>query len=209
MTHPKSWTTITGQEASREVPVTRESRQVSDFPQGPEIVTCFHDLEVGQIIEATVKRVEDYGAFVDIDGIDDIVALLLVVDISWARVPHPSVLLSPGQRIKAKIRGISLNRSHASLSMKVLQPDPWLDIDTKYPLHSVAIGCVTSITDYGIFVELEYGIEGLIHYPETGLADRDEELGETISVAQKVKVQIMMIDPAKRRISLRMEAASR
>lgn len=208
MTHPKSGTTTTEQEAPREAPVTPEHRQISLFPQGPEIVTCFHDLEIGQTIEATVNRVEDYGAFVDVDGVDDIVALLPIIEMSWARVPDPRQLLKPGQRIRAKIRGISLNRSHVSLSMKAFQPDPWLDIDTKYPLQSVVIGRVTSLADYGVFVELEYGIEGLIHLPEAAWADRNEELGKTISVAQQIKVRVLMIDPTKRRISLGMEAAS-
>ncbi|WP_448954394.1 S1 RNA-binding domain-containing protein [Labrys neptuniae] len=206
MTNLKPGTTTTGQETSHEASFPREHRQISLFPQGPEIVTCLHDLEVGQIIEVTVNRVEHYGAFVGIDGVNDIVALLPIVEMSWARIPDPRQFLTPGQRILVKIRGVSLNRSHVSLSMKALQPDPWLDIETKYPLQSAVAGRVASIADYGIFVELEPGIEGLIHRPEPGLIEQNAEFGKIVSLAQEVNVRILMVDPVKRRISLGVEA---
>lgn len=198
----------TGQEVSSEAPVACESRQISHFPLGPEIVTCFHDLEIGQTIEVTVNKIEHYGAFVDIDGVDCAIALIPIIEMSWARIHHPSMLLRVGQRILTRIYGISLNRSHVSLSMKALQPDPWLDIGTRYTLQSVTIGRVASIANYGVFVELEYGIEGLIHFSETVHTDPRADFGGIISIGQKIKVRILMIDPTTRRILLGIDAVN-
>lgn len=163
-------------------------------PQGPQIPIRFHSLEVGQIVEATVRRVEDYGAFVDVDNTEDVIALLSIIEISWARVSHPTSILSPGQRIAAMVLAISLDRSRISLSLKALEPDPWQGIDIKYPLHSIASGRVSNIADYGVFVELEPGIEGMAINSATAQAKP--------GIGAKVQVQILAVDSIKRRIHL-------
>jgi small subunit ribosomal protein S1 len=156
-------------------------------------------LEEGQEIEGTVKNITDYGAFVDLGGID---GLLHVTDIAWRRVNHPSEVLTIGETVKVKIIKINHETHRISLGMKQLQDDPWQGIEAKYPLNARFHGRVTNITDYGAFVELEPGIEGLIHVSEMSWTKKNVHPGKIVSTSQEVDVQVLEVDPVKRRISL-------
>jgi small subunit ribosomal protein S1 len=156
-------------------------------------------LEEGQEIDGTVKNITDYGAFVDLGGID---GLLHVTDIAWRRVNHPSEVLTIGETVKVKIIKINHETHRISLGMKQLQEDPWQGIEGKYPLEARFNGRVTNITDYGAFVELEPGIEGLIHVSEMSWTKKNVHPGKIVATSQEVDVQVLEVDPVKRRISL-------
>ncbi|MFG1479457.1 30S ribosomal protein S1 [Xanthobacter sp. V4C-4] len=157
------------------------------------------NLEEGQAIEGVVKNITDYGAFVDLGGID---GLLHVTDIAWRRVNHPTEVLSIGQTVKVKIIKINHETHRISLGMKQLLGDPWEGIEAKYPVEARFKGRVTNITDYGAFVELEPGIEGLIHVSEMSWTKKNVHPGKIVSTSQEVEVQVLEVDSAKRRISL-------
>jgi small subunit ribosomal protein S1 len=157
------------------------------------------NLAEGQIIDGTVKNITDYGAFVDLGGID---GLLHVTDIAWRRVNHPTEVLSIGQTVKVKIIKINHETHRISLGMKQLLEDPWAAIETKYALGMRLKGRVTNITDYGAFVELEPGIEGLIHVSEMSWTKKNVHPGKIIATSQEVDVQVLEVDSSKRRISL-------
>ena len=164
--------------------------------QRSEIV---QQLEEGQIVDGVVKNITDYGAFVDLGGID---GLLHVTDIAWRRVNHPSEVLSIGETIKVQIIRINHESHRISLGMKQLQADPWDGIEAKYPVGAKFTGRVTNITDYGAFVELEPGIEGLIHVSEMSWTKKNVHPGKIVSTSQEVEVMVLEVDPDKRRISL-------
>jgi small subunit ribosomal protein S1 len=164
------------------------------------------NLEEGQVIDGVVKNITDYGAFVDLGGID---GLLHVTDIAWRRVNHPSEVLTIGQQVKVKIIKINHETHRISLGMKQLQPDPWLGIEAKYPVSVRLTGRVTNITDYGAFVELEPGIEGLIHVSEMSWTKKNVHPGKIVSSSQEVEVQVLEVDPVKRRISLGLKQTMR
>jgi small subunit ribosomal protein S1 len=157
------------------------------------------NLEEGQIIDGVVKNITDYGAFVDLGGID---GLLHVTDIAWRRVNHPTEVLTVGQTVKVKIVKINQETHRISLGMKQLQGNPWEGIEAKYPVEGKFTGRVTNITDYGAFVELEPGIEGLIHVSEMSWTKKNVHPGKILSTSQEVEVQVLEVDPTKRRISL-------
>src|SRR5436305_3974085 len=157
------------------------------------------NLEEGQVIVGVVKNITDYGAFVDLGGID---GLLHVTDIAWRRVNHPTEVLNIGQQVKVKIIKINHETHRISLGMKQLQDDPWQNIEAKFPLGAKLKGRVTNITDYGAFVELEPGIEGLIHVSEMSWTKKNVHPGKIVSTSQEVEVQVLEVDPVKRRISL-------
>jgi small subunit ribosomal protein S1 len=157
------------------------------------------NLEEGQVIDGVVKNITDYGAFVDLGGID---GLLHVTDIAWRRVNHPSEVLTIGQTVKVKIIKINHETHRISLGMKQLLDDPWQGIDAKYPINARIHGRVTNITDYGAFVELEPGIEGLIHVSEMSWTKKNVHPGKIVATSQEVDVQVLEVDPVKRRISL-------
>ncbi|MBV1698797.1 MAG: 30S ribosomal protein S1, partial [Hyphomicrobiales bacterium] len=157
------------------------------------------NLEEGQVIDGAVKNITDYGALVDLGGID---GLLHVTDIAWRRVNHPSEVLSIGQQVKVKIIKINHETHRISLGMKQLQEDPWSNIEARYHLGQKLKGRVTNITDYGAFVELEPGIEGLIHVSEMSWTKKNVHPGKIISTSQEVEVQVLEVDASKRRISL-------
>ncbi|MEI2737039.1 MAG: 30S ribosomal protein S1 [Rhodoblastus sp.] len=157
------------------------------------------NLEEGQVIEGVVKNITDYGAFVDLGGID---GLLHVTDIAWRRVNHPTEVLNIGQSVKVKVIKINHETHRISLGMKQLQEDPWHGIEAKYPLQARLHGRVTNITDYGAFVELEPGIEGLVHVSEMSWTKKNVHPGKIVSTSQEVDVQVLEVDPVKRRISL-------
>ncbi len=156
-------------------------------------------LEEGQVIDGVVKNITDYGAFVDLGGID---GLLHVTDIAWRRINHPSEVLSIGQTVKVQIIRVNHETHRISLGMKQLEADPWQGIEAKYPVNVKFTGRVTNITDYGAFVELEPGIEGLIHVSEMSWTKKNVHPGKIVSTSQEVEVMILEVDPVKRRISL-------
>jgi small subunit ribosomal protein S1 len=143
---------------------------------------------------------------VDLGGID---GLLHVTDIAWRRVNHPSEVLNIGQQVKVKIVKINHETHRISLGMKQLQADPWQGIETKFPIHARLHGRVTNITDYGAFVELEPGIEGLIHVSEMSWTKKNVHPGKIVSTSQEVEVQVLEVDPVKRRISLGLKQTMR
>ena len=164
--------------------------------QRSEIV---QNLEEGQVVEGVVKNITDYGAFVDLGGID---GLLHVTDMAWRRVNHPTEILNIGQTVKVQIIRINQETHRISLGMKQLEADPWDGIGGRYPLGKKVTGTVTNITDYGAFVELEPGIEGLIHVSEMSWTKKNVHPGKILSTTQEVDVVILEVDPVKRRISL-------
>ena len=162
------------------------------------------NLEEGQVIDGVVKNITDYGAFVDLGGID---GLLHVTDIAWRRVNHPSEVLSIGQTVKVKIIKINHETHRISLGIKQLLADPWEGIAQRYPVGAKLKGRVTNITDYGAFVELEPGIEGLIHVSEMSWTKKNVHPGKIVSTSQEVEVVIIEVDSVKRRISLGLKQA--
>jgi small subunit ribosomal protein S1 len=156
-------------------------------------------LEEGQVIDGVVKNITDYGAFIDLGGID---GLLHVTDMAWRRVAHPSEIVNVGDTVKVQIIRINSETQRISLGMKQLEADPWQGIAAKYPVGSRLKGTVTNITDYGAFVELEPGVEGLIHVSEMSWTKKNIHPGKIISTSQEVEVQVLEVDPDKRRISL-------
>ncbi len=156
-------------------------------------------LAEGQQIDGVVKNITDYGAFIDLGGID---GLLHVTDMAWRRVNHPSEIVNVGDNVKVQIIRINQETQRISLGMKQLQADPWEGIEAKYPIEGRFKGTVTNIADYGAFVELEPGVEGLIHVSEMSWTKKNVHPGKIVSTSQEVEVQILEVDPNKRRISL-------
>ena len=156
-------------------------------------------LEEGMVCDGVVKNITDNGAFVDLGGID---GLLHVTDISWRRVNHPSEVLTIGETIKVQVIKVNKETQRISLGMKQLQTDPWDGVAAKYPVSVRFDGRVTNITDYGAFVELEPGVEGLIHISEMSWTKKNIHPGKIVSTSQEVSVQVLEVDPDKRRISL-------
>ncbi|MFT3988915.1 30S ribosomal protein S1 [Aestuariivirga sp.] len=157
------------------------------------------NLAEGQVVDGVVKNITDYGAFVDLGGID---GLLHVTDIAWKRVNHPSDVLHVGQNVKVQIIRINPETQRISLGMKQLDKDPWEIVAEKYQIGSRVKGRVTNITDYGAFVELEDGIEGLVHVSEMSWTKKNVHPGKILSTSEQIEVQVLEIDPSKRRISL-------
>jgi small subunit ribosomal protein S1 len=174
----------------------REVLEATRAEQRSEIVA---KLAEGQVIEGLVKNITDYGAFIDLGGID---GLLHVTDMAWRRVNHPSEIVNVGDNVKVQIVRINPETQRISLGMKQLQADPWANIDVKYPISGKFTGTVTNITDYGAFVELEPGVEGLVHVSEMSWTKKNVHPGKIVSTSQQVEVQILEVDPQKRRISL-------
>lgn len=156
-------------------------------------------LSEGQIIKGVVKNITDYGAFVDLGGID---GLLHLTDISWKRLSHPTEALELGQTIEAKIIKFDPASQRISLGIKQLEQDPWKEVAAKYIPGTIMEGTITNITDYGVFVELEAGIEGLIHISELSWSKKNVNPNKVVSMGEKIQVKILDIDPDKRRISL-------
>ena len=157
------------------------------------------NLVEGQTVEGVVKNITDYGAFVDLGGVD---GLLHVTDIAWRRVNHPSEVLTVGETVKVQVVKINAETQRISLGMKQLESDPWDDVATRFPLQSKVTGQVTNITDYGAFVELGSGIEGLVHVSEMSWVKKNVHPGKIVSTSQEVEVMILEVDAEKRRISL-------
>jgi len=156
-------------------------------------------LEEGVILEGTVKNITDYGAFVDLGGID---GLLHVTDMSWGRVAHPSEVLNVGDRVKVVVLKYDPERERVSLGMKQIMPDPWTTVAERFPVGMRAKGKVVSLTDYGAFVEIERGLEGLIHVSEMSWTKRVTHPSKVLETGQEVEVQILDVDTVNRRVSL-------
>ncbi len=156
-------------------------------------------LSEGDVRDGVVKNITDYGAFVDLGGVD---GLLHVTDMAWHRVNHPSEVVQIGQSVKVQVIRVNQDTQRISLGMKQLQSDPWEGVDQRYPLEGKFSGRVTNITDYGAFVELEPGIEGLVHVSEMSWTKKNVHPGKIVSTSQEVDVMILEVDAEKRRISL-------
>jgi len=163
------------------------------------LLESLHD---GQELHGIVKNLTDYGAFIDLGGID---GLLHITDISWKRVKHPSELLSVGQDVKVKVLSFDSERNRVSLGMKQLGNDPWVDLVERYPLTKRLQGKVTNITDYGCFVEIEEGVEGLVHMSEMDWTNKNVHPSKVVSMGDIVDVMVLEIDEERRRISLGMK----
>jgi small subunit ribosomal protein S1 len=161
-------------------------------------------LQEGEVREGVVKNITDYGAFVDLGGID---GLLHVTDMSWKRVSHPSQVLAVGDTVKVQIVKINPDTQRISLGMKQLQSDPWDGVEAKYPVGAKFKGRITNITDYGAFVELEAGVEGLVHVSEMSWTKKNVHPGKIVSTSQEVEVVVLDVDASKRRISLGLKQA--
>ncbi|SFE01918.1 SSU ribosomal protein S1P [Sulfitobacter brevis] len=164
------------------------------------------NLTEGQTVDGVVKNITEYGAFVDLGGVD---GLLHVTDMAWRRVNHPSEILAIGETIKVQVIKINKETHRISLGMKQLQEDPWDLVQAKYPLESSHTGRVTNITDYGAFVELEPGVEGLVHVSEMSWTKKNVHPGKIVSTSQEVEVMVLEIDGAKRRVSLGLKQTMR
>jgi small subunit ribosomal protein S1 len=156
-------------------------------------------LKEGQILAGVVKNITDYGAFVDLGGVD---GLLHVTDIAWRRINHPSEALNIGQNVNVQVIRFNPETQRISLGMKQLEADPWEGVELKYPANAKFTGRVTNITDYGAFVELEPGVEGLVHVSEMSWTKKNVHPGKIVSTSQEVEVMVLDVDPTKRRISL-------
>ncbi len=167
--------------------------------------TTLASISEGKEVSGTVKNITEYGVFVDLGGVD---GLLHITDISWGRVKHPSELFTVGDEIIVKILNLDLDRERVSLGMKQLTPDPWTTAAEKYPVGSKVAGRVVSLTDYGAFVELEEGIEGLIHVSEMSWTRKVRHPNKVVSVGEEVEAVVLDIKPDNRRISLGMKQAN-
>jgi len=159
-------------------------------------------LEVGQIVDGVIKNITDYGAFIDLGGID---GLLHVTDMSWGRVNHPSEIFQVGDQLKVKVLKFDPETERVSLGLKQIQPDPWVDAAHKYPIGKRIQGKVVSLTDYGAFLELEPGIEGLVHVSEMSWTKRVKHPSKVVSVGDAVDAVVLDIDEGNRKISLGMK----
>lgn len=156
-------------------------------------------LEVGQLRQGSVKNITDFGAFIDLGGLD---GLLHITDIAWGRVGHPSEVLSIGEEVEVKVLNYDEKRERISLGMKQLQDHPWKDVEEKYPVDSKVIGKVVSITDYGAFVELEQGVEGLVHISEMSWTQHIRHPSKLVSISDEVEVMVLRVDQEGQKISL-------
>jgi small subunit ribosomal protein S1 len=157
------------------------------------------NLTEGQVLKGVVKNITDYGAFVDLGGID---GLLHVTDMAWRRVNHPTEVVAIGNTVKVQVIRVNLDTQRISLGMKQLEADPWQGVDAKYPVKAKFKGRVTNITDYGAFVELEPGVEGLVHVSEMSWTKKNLHPGKIVSTSQEIEVMVLDVDPNRRRVSL-------
>ncbi len=156
-------------------------------------------LEEGKIVEGVVKNITDYGAFIDLGGID---GLMHITDLSWGRINHPSDVLTVGEKVKVKVLQFDRENNRVSLGLKQTMPDPWENVAERFPVGSRVKGKVTSIADYGAFVQLQDGVEGLVHVSEMSWTKRVRHPSKILSVGDEVEVMILEVDPAQKRISL-------
>jgi small subunit ribosomal protein S1 len=172
---------------------------VVEASQGEERAKMMSNLQEGSVVQGTIKNITDYGAFVDLGGID---GLLHITDLAWRRVRHPSEMLTVGQEVTAKILKFDQEKNRVSLGIKQLGDDPWVGIARRYPPNTRLFGKVTNLTDYGAFVEIESGIEGLVHVSEMDWTNKNVAPSKAVSLGTEVEVMVLDIDEDKRRISL-------
>jgi len=162
-------------------------------------VKLWEKLQVGQICPGVVKGITDFGAFIDLGGVD---GLLHIMDMSWSRISHPSEIVALGDKVEVMILNIDKESSKVSLGLKQCKPDPWQDIEAKFPVGCRIKGKVVNILNYGVFIELEKGIEGLIHISEISWQKRIQDIKDIFAIGDMVEVQVLSIDKSSRRISL-------
>jgi len=177
-------------------------RAVLEASAGAEREALLSSLQEGAVVKGIVKNITDYGAFVDLGGID---GLLHITDLAWRRVKHPSEVLSVGDEITAKVLKFDAEKNRVSLGLKQLGEDPWVGISRRYPQGTRLFGKVTNLTDYGAFVEVEAGIEGLVHVSEMDWTNKNVHPTKVVQVGDEVEVMILEIDEERRRISLGMK----
>ena len=182
--------------------VVLSRRAVVEASMGEERAKLLETLKEGAIVKGIVKNITDYGAFVDLGGID---GLLHITDLAWRRVRHPSEVLEQGQEITAKVLKFDQEKNRVSLGIKQLGEDPWIGIARRYPQGTSLFGKVTNITDYGAFVEIEAGIEGLVHVSEMDWTNKNVDPKKVVQLGEEVEVMVLEIDEERRRISLGMK----
>ncbi|MCU0854995.1 MAG: 30S ribosomal protein S1 [Rhodobacteraceae bacterium] len=181
-------------------------RAVLEETRAEQRAELVQGLKEGMILDGVVKNITDYGAFVDLGGVD---GLLHVTDIAWRRINHPSEALQVGQTVKVQVIRFNQDTQRISLGMKQLLADPWEGVAAKYPMGAKYMGRVTNITDYGAFVELEPGVEGLVHVSEMSWTKKNVHPGKIVSTSQEVEVMVLDVDQVKRRISLGLKQCMR
>ncbi len=177
-------------------------RAVLEATLGEERKSLLENLQEGSVVKGIVKNITDYGAFVDLGGID---GLLHITDLAWRRVKHPSEVLEVGQEVEAKVLKFDQEKSRVSLGMKQLGEDPWDGLSRRYPQSTRLVGKVSNLTDYGAFVEIEQGIEGLVHVSEMDWTNKNVHPSKVVQLGDEVEVMILEIDEERRRISLGMK----
>ncbi len=177
-------------------------RAVLEESQGADRQSLLENLKEGAVVKGIVKNITDYGAFVDLGGID---GLLHITDLAWRRVKHPSEMISVGEEVEAKILKFDQEKNRVSLGMKQLNEDPWVGLSRRYPQSTRLFGKVSNLTDYGAFVEIEQGIEGLVHVSEMDLTNKNVYPSKMVQLGDEVEIMILEIDEARRRISLGMK----
>ncbi len=177
-------------------------RAVLEASMGEERAKLLETLKEGAVVKGVVKNITDYGAFVDLGGID---GLLHITDLAWRRVRHPSEVVQVGQEITAKVLKFDTEKNRVSLGLKQLGEDPWVGLSRRYPQGTRLFGKVTNITDYGAFVEIEPGIEGLVHVSEMDWTNKNIAPTKVVSLGDEVEVMVLEIDEDRRRISLGMK----
>ena len=177
-------------------------RAVREASMGEERQKLLENLQEGTVVKGIVKNITDYGAFVDLGGID---GLLHITDLAWRRVRHPSEVLNVGDEVTAKVLKFDQEKNRVSLGMKQLGEDPWVGISRRYPANTRLFGKVTNLTDYGSFVEIEQGIEGLVHVSEMDWTNKNIHPTKVVQLGDEVEVMILEIDEERRRISLGMK----
>ncbi|MGC9163141.1 MAG: 30S ribosomal protein S1 [Thiomonas sp.] len=182
--------------------VVLSRRAVVEASQGEERAKLLETLQEGAIVTGVVKNITDYGAFVDLGGID---GLLHITDLAWRRVRHPSEVVTPGQEVTAKVLKFDAEKGRVSLGLKQMGDDPWLGVSRRYPAGTRLFGKVTNIAEYGAFVEIEPGIEGLVHVSEMDWTNKNVAPSKVVQLGDEVEVQVLEIDEDRRRISLGMK----
>jgi small subunit ribosomal protein S1 len=182
--------------------VVLSHRAVRDVTMGEERAKAMEGLKEGSIVTGIVKNITEYGAFVDLGGID---GLLHITDMAWRRVRHPSEVVQPGQEISAKILKFDTEKNRVSLGIKQMGDDPWMGVNRRYPQGTRMHGKITNIADYGAFVEIEPGIEGLVHVSEMDWTNKNVAPSKLVALGDEVEVMVLEIDEDKRRISLGMK----
>ena len=177
-------------------------RAVLEASQGADRQAIMENLKEGAIVKGVVKNITDYGAFVDLGGID---GLLHITDLAWRRVKHPSEVLAVGDEVEAKILKFDQEKNRVSLGIKQMGDDPWIGLERRYPQNTRLFGKVTNLTDYGAFVEIEQGIEGLVHVSEMDWTNKNVHPSKVVQLGDEVEVMILEIDEQRRRISLGMK----